>query len=55
VGNTFADKSLTTGFYVKLCGGLIGPHRAIGSSSIRKCGLVGIGVALLGGTVSLWR
>ena len=33
------------------CGGLNnkGPHRPMGSSTIRRCGLVGEGVALLDG------
>jgi hypothetical protein len=32
------------------CGGMIenGPHRLIGIGPIRRCGLAGIGVALLG-------
>jgi hypothetical protein len=42
-------------FYA-VCGGLNenGPHRPIGRSLIRRCGLVGVGVALLE-KVCYWR
>ena len=40
---------------VPLCGGLNknGPNRLRGSGTIRRCGLVGVAVALVGESVSL--